>query len=420
MKKLLPISFILILLLSFTLPDDWGFYAHRRINRMAVFTLPPEMIVFYKKNLEFITEHAVDPDKRRYSSKFEAVRHYIDLDHWGEYPFEEVPRPWTNALMKYTDLYLVTSSNDTIHFLGKDMVEEIEEEGTDSIFWKIKNETFQKMTNANVIRPDAYRQFFKRYVESQYYEDEWLIDCDTFQAIWGSSLVQFDCQSIFAIDRFSEYGIAPYNLERMTRNLTYAFKDKNLNKILRYSAEVGHYIGDAHVPLHTTENYNGQLTDQVGIHAFWESRLPELFADENYDYFVGKAEYIDNPNEYFWDIVLTSHSYLDSVLLIEKDLAASLPPDQLYCFEDRNGRTVKLECEGFAKAYHERLDGQVERRMTQSIKSVGDVWLTAWINAGEPRLSNFGNVNWSEEENKTFKRTETSYRGGKILGRKHD
>ncbi len=30
-----------------TLP--WGFFGHKRINRMAVFTLPPEMMVFYKK-----------------------------------------------------------------------------------------------------------------------------------------------------------------------------------------------------------------------------------------------------------------------------------------------------------------------------------------------------------------------------------
>ena len=44
--------------------QSWGFWAHKRINRLAVFTLPPEMIVFYKTHLEYVTEHAVDPDKR--------------------------------------------------------------------------------------------------------------------------------------------------------------------------------------------------------------------------------------------------------------------------------------------------------------------------------------------------------------------
>ncbi len=64
---------------------------------------------------------------------------------------------------------------------------------------------------------------------------------------------------------------------------------------MRISAEFGHYIADACVPLHTTSNYNGQLTDQVGIHAFWESRIPELFAVEEFDMIVGTASYIDDP-----------------------------------------------------------------------------------------------------------------------------
>jgi hypothetical protein len=60
----------------------WGFYGHKRINRVAVFTLPPEMFGFYKEHIEFLTEHSVDPDKRRYAVEGEAQRHYIDLDHF--------------------------------------------------------------------------------------------------------------------------------------------------------------------------------------------------------------------------------------------------------------------------------------------------------------------------------------------------
>ena len=118
-----------------------------------------------------------------------------------------------------------------------------------------------------------------------------------------------------ADEHFTQDGIVPYHLNSMQYRLTKAFEAKDIKRILQISAEFGHYIGDAHVPLHTTVNYNGHLTDQRGIHAFWESRLPELYADEDYDFWVGKAAYIDNPRDYFWDIVLTSHSYVDSVLL---------------------------------------------------------------------------------------------------------
>ncbi|WP_310589062.1 hypothetical protein [Dyadobacter chenhuakuii] len=51
---------------------------------MAVFRLPPEMQVFYKKNIDFITENAVNPDRRRYAVVGEAERHYIDLDVYGD------------------------------------------------------------------------------------------------------------------------------------------------------------------------------------------------------------------------------------------------------------------------------------------------------------------------------------------------
>jgi hypothetical protein len=37
----------------------------------------------------------------------------------------------------------------------------------------------------------------------------------------------------------------------------------------------------------------GNLTNQVGIHGFWESRLPELFY-EQYDFYVGPATYLPN------------------------------------------------------------------------------------------------------------------------------
>jgi len=65
----------------------WGFFAHRRINYYAVFLLPPEMLVLYKPNIEFLSDHAVDPDKRRYAVAAEGPRHYIDMDKYGAFPY---------------------------------------------------------------------------------------------------------------------------------------------------------------------------------------------------------------------------------------------------------------------------------------------------------------------------------------------
>lgn len=48
----------------------------------------------------------------------------------------------------------------------------------------------------------------------------------------------------------------------MMVKLTKAFKDKNRAEILFLAADLGHYIGDAHMPLHTSANHDGQLSDQ--------------------------------------------------------------------------------------------------------------------------------------------------------------
>jgi hypothetical protein len=306
----------------------WGFFGHKRINRMAVFTLPPEMLGFYKYHIEYITEHAVDPDKRRYAVDGEAPRHYIDIDHYavGDIsPFDLVPRPWFKAVEKYTE--------------------------------------------------------------------------DTLQA----------------------YGIVPWYLDVMVNKLTHAFKTKNVDLILKYSADLGHYVGDAHVPLHTTKNYNGQLSNQYGIHGLWESRLPELFA-ENYDYFVGKASYVKNVIDYAWDVVYASHMCVDSVLRIEKELTAEMPEDAKYVYETRGATTMRNYSKEFSKLYHLRLNQMVERRLKASILGVGSMWYTAWVNAGQPDLNALINTKPTAELDKEKEELEEKYSKRKAKGRvcEHD
>jgi hypothetical protein len=58
-----PITRSIIALAILISCSPWGFFAHRRINHVAVFTLPKAMAGFYQANVDFITEHAIDPDK---------------------------------------------------------------------------------------------------------------------------------------------------------------------------------------------------------------------------------------------------------------------------------------------------------------------------------------------------------------------
>jgi len=389
------IFFVLILGIQMTAPE-WGFFGHRKINRLAVFTLDEDLFPFYRFHIEFLTEHAVDPDKRRYATKHEAVRHYIDVDHWGETPFETVPREYAHAFLKHASFYSIDSNLDTTE-LSFNLYDELD---------FIKSE-------------DAYKlkEIFYEKIDRERYEDEIVIDCNDMQTFLD---VPQACSKILIEDNFSAYGILPYFLPRYYSKLVKAFKEKNAKRVLQLSADIGHYIGDAHVPLHTTENYNGQLTNQVGIHAFWESRLPELFADEQYDFFVGKAEYIPDMSAYIWKVIEDSHDLLDEVLDFEKELSNTLPSDQQFCFENRLEKTIKTQCEAYCIAYHDKLDGMVEKRMQDAIQSIGSVWLSAWIDAGQPDVRKILEVDWNKIDEEAQKELEALFRNSDIKGRRHD
>lgn len=418
LKRFFPLLFVALTAASawaFTEADpEWGFFGHRRLNQLAVFTLDQEMMPYFRANIEWLTEHAVDPDKRRYASKFEAVRHYIDLDHWGESKdFAYVPRSWTDALLWKAKLIVATSSGDTLSWT----VDTIIQAPSDFAFDRDSRVLMSSSTGQQVeLQLGAYREYWIQNILPIYYtEDVLSLPALSLRNI-GFPLPA-DADNIYVEEIFSTYGILPYHLESMHRRITKAFEEEDSQKILRLCAEMGHYVGDAHVPLHTTENYNGQMTGQTGIHAFWESRIPELFADENYDYFVGKARYIDNPRDYYWKIILKSHSLVDSVLRTEARLRLEFPDDQQMVFDERSGRTIKTQSAEFAAAWDKEMQGMVEERFRATILSIGSVWYTCWVDAGQPDLNK---LSPEPVDQASVDSLDVAVKGGKIKGRVHE
>jgi hypothetical protein len=171
------------------------------------------------------------------------------------------------------------------------------------------------------------------------------------------------------------------------------------------------------VPLHTSSNHNGQFTNQRGIHGFWESRIPEMLAEQDWDLFVGRARYIKNPLEYSWQRVLESAAEADSVLAFERRLNDRFDADKKYAFENRNGVMVKQYSSGYSVAYNNLLDGMIERRLRQSIYSVASFWYTAWVNAGQPDLRKLMNKDFSEEEIEEFNELNDQWLKAGLKGR---
>ena len=373
-KKIIPFLAILALFMAFKTPsEDWGFYGHKLINRMAVYTLPGDLIEFYKSNIQFISDHAVDPDKRRYAVNGEAIKHYIDLDAWTGVESKPLSRDLYQAIIFHSNFYLINDRDSVLMF--------------DTVGYK-ENKLVFSQTALNkflILKNEVDLNYFSRWMRNiawkEYESSNWLVPSDSL-----SNYANFGDYKIWINDNFTKHGILPYSLEQTYNRLVTAFENKNYVQILKLSSDIGHYIGDAHVPLHTTKNYNGQLTNQDGIHAFWESRIPELLSEKEFDFLVGGASYIENKRDFFWKVILKSHSYVDSVLLIEKRISVNYPKEQQYCFESRLGVLTKLPCESYTKLYNNLLDDQVEDRMRESILSIGSIWTSAWVDAGQPQL----------------------------------
>lgn len=303
----------------------WGFYGHARIHHYAVYLLPPEMMVLYKPNQQFLEEHATDPDKRRYMVEEEGPRHYIDLDHYGTAPFADLPRDWKQACEKFTE------------------------------------------------------------------------------------------------DSLKAHGIVPWHVQVMMARLTRSFREHDYAGILRNSAELGHYVSDAHVPLHASSNHNGQKTGQRGIHGFWESRIPELLAAREFSFFIGKATYLKNPGAFIWQKVLESAAAADTVLKFEKILSDKTASYSKYAFEERNGKIVKQYASDYAIAYNSMLNGMVERRMRESVWAVASCWFTCWVNAGQPDLKPLIHGVFSPEDQQQFLWLQQAWQKGTVmLGRNED
>lgn len=323
-KNLIAIGMIVCLMIcTVTLVNSWGFWAHQRINRMAVFSLPREMFGFFKYHIDYLTVHAVDPDKRRYAVEGEAACHFIDLDRYGDHPFDSIPKKWKDAVARYTE--------------------------------------------------------------------------DTLMA----------------------HGIVPWHIEKMMYRLTSAFREHNYEKILKYAADLGHYVGDAHVPLHCTSNYNGQLTGQHGIHGFWESRLPELYG-EQYDYLTEKCRYLDNPLYEAWRIVEKSYHSHDSVLRFERILNEKFPSDRKYAYEQRGNLTVRVYSSEYSAAYDKMMNGMVERRMREAVLMTASFWYTAWVDAGQPNLDAISGKEISAETREKMKKEEAEWGTKKLNVKGHE
>ncbi len=171
-------------------------------------------------------------------------------------------------------------------------------------------------------------------------------------------------------------GVLPWVIQDRWRDLVAAFREGDPAKITLATAILGHYIGDAHVPLHTTVNHDGQQSDQRGVHRRWESGLvgryivaddlPVLSAQPD-------AAFLLRP----WDWLRASHKLVPQLLADDREADRTTP-------QSSRG---KQRTPAYWLIIWARQGPVVQQQLQLAGEHLGDAILNAWIAAGRPAFT---------------------------------
>jgi hypothetical protein len=183
----------------------------------------------------------------------------------------------------------------------------------------------------------------------------------------------------FGAAKMRDAGTLPWTAEEVYGSLRRAFEayprranfgpNAHLDVIL-FSAWLAHYAADGHVPLHGVANYDGQLTQQWGLHARWESTLFERYIDR-----MTIAPQAIPP-------VKDPRAFLFNALLEDTQLVPALLKSDRDAIGDRDAYD-----DAYYQAFFAANKAVMERRLNDSIAAIAAMITGAWEAAGKPTMA---------------------------------
>ena len=262
-----------VLLVALPASFGWGESAERLITNKAIETLPDDMQQFFQANRQFLLQHVSDPRETTAKNPGERRNDFIQLDHYGAFPFSALPRVYTAAVDKVS----------------------------------------RKTLN--------------------------------------------------------QYGLLPWQIGLYSKKLTDALHDHEWGEAKLSAALLAHYVAAAHDPFNTTINDTGKLSGQLGVNERYGTTLVDRYS---LFFFVkpNEAVFIHDPTDHAFEMVLSSHAWLENILLADHRAHEGLTK--------------------YSDEYYDRFYAQAGailiRQLSDASTDLGSYWMTAWINAGRPQL----------------------------------
>ena len=179
----------------------------------------------------------------------------------------------------------------------------------------------------------------------------------------------------FGVRVMDRVGYLPWREAEMFGNLRRAFEGFSkqapygTTDSTLFAAVTAHYIQDAHQPLHASNNYDGQLTGNTGIHSRFERDLVERF-ESRLTLAPPAPRAVLNPRDYAFDVLLDSHTQVDAIVKADTESAAGKDT-----YDD-----------DYFEKFFVRVRPILERQLSRAISATAGVIIGAWEAAGKPAL----------------------------------
>ncbi len=264
--------------------------------------------------------------------------------------------------------------------------------------------------------PDVRKYMFNDKGESARH----FIDAENFGTIELLPGSMAEIQAKYDEVFLQKNGILPWYVQDLMTKLTKAFKEKRKTEILLLASDLAHYITDLNLPLHTCINYDGQLTDQKGIHSFWEAQIPELFG-MNYNYNTGEPRQIEDVQKEILHTLSVSNRLSDTLLLKEKELSQNMFRDRIFQIDAgglirKNKFNQVVHTVDYARLYSANIHGMVEKQIRAAISMTANFWYTAWVDAGMPDVNGLDPQELTKSKAEQLKQDLQLWKAGKLSG----
>lgn len=164
-------------------------------------------------------------------------------------------------------------------------------------------------------------------------------------------------------------GLLPWQIGVYSQKLTEAFRARDWDAVTGHAAALAFYVAQSHDPFQTTDNFDGSLSGQPGVHRRFSEQLLERYG---LFFFLrpNDAMYIADPTDHAFENCLSAHSWLENILLADRRARAGLA-DYTDPYYDR---------------FYNQAGAILVRQLSDAATDIGAYWLTAYRNAGSPPL----------------------------------